>query len=404
MVTILIILAIVLTSFAIWQLVRVFEGTSKLKDDSSFVPTDAENSYQGKMMFLFMLGYFAFFAWLYIEYVPLLLPESASEHGVLLDQLLGFNFLIITIVFVVTHVFLFYFAYKYTFSKDRKAYFYTHSNKLELLWTTVPAVFLAVIIVYGLSAWIDITDEAPENSLTIELYPKQFDWTARYSGMDSTLGASNYNMISTFNPLGVITNGSVAQMQAELKADIVYYQEELEKTPKGGIKDEELTESIAKRKRQLERVASFEGLNAASLVSGDDDILVKSEFYVPRGKSVEFIFRSRDVIHSAYMPHFRSQMNCVPGMTTTMNFIPTITTEEMRAKTNNPEFEYMLLCNKICGAAHYNMKMVIKVVEQEEYNKWISEQKTFNESIQPADEGMASKISISGNEISMIEQ
>ena len=404
MVTILIILAIVLTSFAIWQLVRVFEGTSKLKDDSSFVPTDAENSYQGKMMFLFMLGYFAFFAWLYIEYVPLLLPESASEHGVLLDQLLGFNFLIITIVFVVTHVFLFYFAYKYTFSKDRKAYFYTHSNKLELLWTTVPAVFLAVIIVYGLSAWIDITDEAPENSLTIELYPKQFDWTARYSGMDSTLGASNYNMISTFNPLGVITNGSVAQMQEELKADIVYYQEELEKTPKGGIKDEELTESIAKRKRQLERVASFEGLNAASLVSGDDDILVKSEFYVPRGKSVEFIFRSRDVIHSAYMPHFRSQMNCVPGMTTTMNFIPTITTEEMRAKTNNPEFEYMLLCNKICGAAHYNMKMVIKVVEQEEYNKWISEQKTFNESIQPADEGMASKISISGNEISMIEQ
>jgi len=255
-----------------------------------------------------------------------------------------------------------------------------------------------------LSAWIDITDEAPENSLTIELYPKQFDWTARYSGMDSTLGASNYNMISTFNPLGVITNGSVAQMQAELKADIVYYQEELEKTPKGGIKDEELTESIAKRKRQLERVASFEGLNAASLVSGDDDILVKSEFYVPRGKSVEFIFRSRDVIHSAYMPHFRSQMNCVPGMTTTMNFIPTITTEEMRAKTNNPEFEYMLLCNKICGAAHYNMKMVIKVVEQEEYNKWISEQKTFNQSIQPADEGVASKISISGNEISMIEQ
>ena len=404
MVTILIILAIILTSFAIWQLVRVFEGTSKLKGDSSFVPTDAENSYQGKMMFLFMLGYFAFFAWLYVEYVPLLLPESASEHGVLLDQLLGFNFLIITIVFVVTHVFLFYFAYKYTFSKDRKAYFYTHSSKLELLWTTVPAVFLAVIIVYGLSAWIDITDEAPENSLTIELYPKQFDWTARYSGMDSTLGASNYNMISTFNPLGVITNGSLVQMQAELKADIVYYQEELEKAPKGGIKDEELNESIAKRKRQLERVASFEGLNAASLVSGDDDILVKSEFYVPRGKSVEFIFRSRDVIHSAYMPHFRSQMNCVPGMTTTMNFIPIITTQEMRAKTNNPEFEYMLLCNKICGAAHYNMKMVIKVVEQEEFNKWISEQKTFNQSIQPADEGVASEISISGNEISMIEQ
>ena len=145
-------------------------------------------------------------------------------------------------------------------------------------------------------------------------------------------------------------------------------------------------------------------MNAASLVSGDDDVLVKNEFYIPKGKSIEFIFRSRDVIHSAYMPHFRSQMNCVPGMTTTLNFVPTITTAEMREKTNNPEFEYMLLCNKICGAAHYNMKMVIKVVEQEEYNKWISEQKTFNESIQPAEEGVASEINLSGNEISMIEQ
>lgn len=404
MVTILIILAIALASLAVWQLVRVFEGTSKLKKDTSFVPTDAENSYQGKMMFLFMFGYFAFFAWLYVKYVPLLLPESASEHGVLLDQLLGFNFLIITIVFVVTHVFLFYFAYKYTFSKDRKAYFYTHSNKLELLWTTVPAVFLAVIIVYGLSAWIDITDDAPEGSLTIELYPKQFDWTARYSGADSTLGASNYNMISSSNPLGVITNSSVTQMQAELKADIAYFEEELAKAPKGGIKDEELTESIAKRHRQLDRVSSFEGLDVASLTSGNDDVLVKSEFYIPKGKSIEFIFRSRDVIHSAYMPHFRAQMNCVPGMTTTLNFIPTITTEEMRAKTNNPEFEYMLLCNKICGAAHYNMKMVIKVVEQEEYNKWIAEQKTFNESIQPADEEVASEINTTGNAISMIEQ
>jgi len=278
-------------------------------------------------------------------------------------------------------VFLFYFAYKYTFSKDRKAYFYTHSNKLELLWTTVPAVFLAVIIVYGLSAWIDITDEAPENSLTIELYPKQFDWTARYSGIDSTLGASNYNMISTFNPLGVITNGSVAQMQEELKADIVYYQEELEKAPKGGVKDEELTETIAKRKRQLERVSSFEGLNAASLVSGDDDVLVKNEFYIPKGKSIEFIFRSRDVIHSAYMPHFRSQMNCVPGMTTTLNFVPTITTAEMREKTNNPEFEYMLLCNKICGSAHYNMQMNIVVETQAEYDAWVKEQKTIAETL-----------------------
>jgi cytochrome c oxidase subunit 2 len=405
MTTALIVLAIVLASLAIWQLIRVFESTSKLKGGVSFVPTDGENSYQSKAMLLFMIGYFAFFAWLFVEYTPHLLPESGSEHGVILDQLLNFNFLIITLVFVVTHVFLFYFAYKYVFSKDRKAYFYTHSNKLELLWTTVPAVFLAVIIVYGLSAWIDITDDAPEDALVVELYPKQFDWTARYSGADSTLGASNYNMISGTNPLGVITNGSIKEMKAGLMDDIAYIKEELEIAPKGGMKEAELLESLAKRERQFERVSSFEGLEAASLAAGDDDVLVKSEFYIPRGRSVNFIFRSRDVIHSAYMPHFRAQMNCVPGMTTNFHLVPTKTTEEMREITGDDEFEYYLLCNKICGAAHYNMKMVIKVVEPEEYAAWLGQQKTFAESIQPADdaEGMAQENELTGNEISMIE-
>ena len=92
----------------------------------------------------------------------------------------------------------FTFAFKYVFNKDRKAYYYTHSNKLELLWTTVPAIFLAVIIVYGayrlglISLWM----KHQRMQYVIELYPKQFDWTARYAGVDSTLGNSNYNMIS----------------------------------------------------------------------------------------------------------------------------------------------------------------------------------------------------------------
>jgi cytochrome c oxidase subunit 2 len=154
----------------------------------------------------------------------------------------------------------------------------------------------------------------------------------------------------------------------------------------------------------LNRIGTFGAIDVASLAAGDDDVLVKNEFYLPKGESIDFIFRSRDVIHSAYMPHFRAQMNCVPGMTTSFNFVTTKTTEEMRAITNDPEFDFYLLCNKICGAAHYNMKMVIKVVELDEYNAWLAEQKTFAESIQPADEGMASEQRISGNELSMIEQ
>jgi len=403
MVTFLIILSILLAVLAIVQMMRVFETASKLKGDASPLPTDAENRYQAKMMLVFLFGYFSFFIWLVAKYGDKLLPVSGSEHGETLDMLLDFNFLIITIVFAITHIYLFYFAFKYVFNKDRKAYYYTHSNKLELLWTTVPAIFLAVIIVYGLSAWINITSDAPKDALVMEIYSKQFDWTARYSGSDSTLGASNYNMISNTNPLGVITKTTLAQMTAELEAEIAEIQKELATAPKAGLLEEELTETLGRRTRQLEKVKSFSAIEPASLAGGDDDVVVKNEFYIPKGREVSFIFRSRDVIHSAYMPHFRAQMNCVPGMTTQFHFKPIRSTAEMREITGNKEFDYILLCNKICGAAHYNMKMTIKVVEEEEYNKWISEQETFDKSMIVTEEMSVVKEN-SDTVISMIEQ
>ena len=402
MITTLIILSIGLAVLSIVQMMRVFEASSILKGDSNPLPTDAENKYQSKMMLVFLFGYFAFFAWLVAKYGDKLLPVSASEHGVALDNLLNFNFAIITLVFVITHVYLFYFAFKYVFNKDRKAYYYTHSNKLELLWTTVPAVFLAIIVIWGLGEWIEITmDETSDDAIVIELYPKQFDWTARYAGSDSTLGASNYNMISGTNPLGVITAASLSEKIAELNEDIAEFKVELADAPEGGLKEEELTEKIAKWNRQLENVMSFESLT--TLEKGNDDILVKSEFVIPRGKDIAFKFRSRDVIHSAYMPHFRAQMNCVPGMVTEFTFKPTITTAEMQEITGNNAFEYVLLCNKICGAAHYNMQMNIKVLDEEEFNTWMSEQKTFAEGFADG-EGLSTATVNNEVELTMIEQ
>jgi cytochrome c oxidase subunit 2 len=134
---------------------------------------------------------------------------------------------------------------------------------------------------------------------------------------------------------------------------------------------------------------------------GQDDIVVKNEIHIPVGKEVEFKFRSRDVIHSAYFPHFRAQMNCVPGMTTYFHFTPTITTADMRkdpyvisqvadinairsakakkeGRTEKPyEFNYILLCNKICGNSHYNMQMTVIVDTEEDYKKWLATKPAF---------------------------
>ena len=233
---------------------------------------------------------------------------------------------------------LFYFAYKYRGIKGRKALFYADSHKLETIWTVTPAAVLAVLIIYGLSVWIDITDTSDlEDPLVIELYAKQFNWEARYAGKDNTLGKANVRFIKGINTIGV-----------------------------------DMTD-----------------LNSV------DDIPVRNELHLPKGRPVIFKFRSQDVLHSAYMPHFRAQMNCVPGMVTQFAFTPSMTTEEMRrnekivAKVENInriraekgedayEFDYLLLCNKICGASHYNMQMKIVVHEEADFNNWLSEQQTM---------------------------
>jgi cytochrome c oxidase subunit II len=318
---------IILGVIAFARLIKVFELTSQLKGHDEEQVTHNDNRVNASLMVIFMVGFYAFIYWQVKTYSPFLLPEAASKHGVDIDQLWDFNIYIITLVFVITNTVLFVFAWKYYYRKGNKATFFAHSTKLELIWTIIPAIVLAIIISYGLKTWNSITSEIDsKGTVLIELYAKQFDWTARYAGNDNTLGTTNYKLIGEGNDLAL----------------------------------------------------DFE--DATNM----DDKLVKSEFHLPVNKEVLFKFRSRDVIHSAYMPHFRAQMNCVPGMETQFHFIPTITTEEMRKKVNNPTFDYVLLCNKICGAGHYNMQMKIIVESEADYNKWIAAQQTVAESRQPA--------------------
>jgi cytochrome c oxidase subunit II len=337
MIKFLVYVAVILTILAIGYLVRVFELASSLKGKKQEEITEKDNRMMSRIMLTFLVCFFAFVIWQLKSYGWRMLPEAASEHGKTLDWLFNFNMAILWFVFAVTHILLFYFAYKYYGRKNNRATYFPHDNRLEMIWTVIPAIVLAVIVIYGIKTWNHITAVADPNSQVIELYAKQFDWTARYSGKDNTLGASNYKLITSTNDLG------------------------MDSTSKEGM----------------------------------DDIVVKNELHLVVNKEVEFKFRSRDVIHSAYFPHFRAQMNCVPGMTTMLHFTPTITTTEMRQRPEviaqwaainerrkergekPEEFNFILLCNKICGNSHYNMQMTIIVETQEEYDKWLKGKKPF---------------------------
>jgi cytochrome c oxidase subunit 2 len=249
--------------------------------------------------------------------------------------------LIINIVFFIVQPILFYFAYKYRGKKGTKATYYEHNNRLELFWTVIPALALAVLIIWGLNVWSTLM--MPENEdepILVEVYAQQFNWTVRYSGGDNELGYATVHEIAGANILGVDTQDPASA----------------------------------------------------------DDIVAK-ELHLPVGKPIQFVFRVQDVIHSAYFPHFRAQMNCVPGSVTNFQFTPTITTAEIRQNKDVKahveevneirkakgediwEFNYVLLCNKICGAAHYNMQMDIIVETQDEFDAWLKEQKTVAETL-----------------------
>ncbi|WP_411030066.1 cytochrome c oxidase subunit II [Spongiimicrobium sp. 3-5] len=351
MTALLTIAVLVLVAIAIWQMTKIFE-LSQVKANNSQVATDTDNKYNGYLMFAFLIFIYAITIFSFWKYTKFLLPEAASAHGAEYDYLMLVSFVIIFFVQTITQALLHYFSYKYRGEKGKKALFYADNDRLEFIWTIIPVIVLAGLILWGLYTWTNIMDINEEDDpLIVELYAQQFNWTARYGGADNVLGDASVRMID------------------------------------------------------IDR-ANVLGLDESD-PNASDDVIVK-ELHLPVGRKVNFKMRSQDVLHSAYMPHFRAQMNCVPGMITQFSFTPITTTEEMRrdpdvmdkvqrinkiraekaAKgedNSDPwEYDYILLCNKICGKSHYNMQMKIIVETQEEYEKWMAEQQTFGQTMTPA--------------------
>ena len=348
MTTLLVLIVVVLLAVALWQLTKIFDLTQVGQNvNNTQVANEKDNNIQGYLMFglLCFIYLTTILSVVYCGKFPLI-GDSASEHGNEIDRLMVISMAIIFVVQTITQALLHYFAFKYRGKQGQKALYFADNNRLEFIWSVIPAIVLAGLVLYGLYAWTNImfvSDEDAEDAIVIELYAQQFNWEARYSGKDNQLGKANVRYIEGVNNLGVDLSDPNAQ----------------------------------------------------------DDFASK-ELHIPKGKRIIFKMRSQDVLHSAYMPHFRAQMNCVPGMVTNFSFTPIYTTAEFRelpamiekvSEINDIRskksidlvakgqtaldpytFDYLLLCNKICGASHYNMQMKIVVDTPEDYKKWVKEQ------------------------------
>ncbi|MCX6317504.1 MAG: cytochrome c oxidase subunit II [Bacteroidetes bacterium] len=248
-----------------------------------------------------------------------ILGAPASDHGVLVDRMLYITLGLTFIVFIITQVALFWFCYKYQESDKRKAYYYPHNNKLEVIWTVIPAIALTILVGFGIFYWFKITSNAPKDAMVVEVVGKQFGWEFRYPGKDGILGKKYFKNVDA------------------------------------------------------------EGGNPAGQIWDDpanhDDVFVEQEMHLVVNKPVKLVIGAKDVIHDVGLAHFRMKMDAVPGTPTTMWFTPTKTTKQMREETGNPDFVYELSCDQMCGRGHFSMRGVVVVETQAEFDAWLASKK-----------------------------
>jgi cytochrome c oxidase subunit 2 len=377
---------ILLTIFTSFRLMRVFDLAAKLRGREPFEITESENNMNALLVLFSVVGLSAMFFFLNDRYYhPQTLLPNASKHGIEVDKLLHTNFVVISIAFLLCQVLLSWFAYKYRYNKRRRATHFAHSTKLELVWTILPAIVLVFLIGKGLIVWnLQMWPKNDPNKLTIEMYSRQFDWTARFSGEDKTLGDANFTMISDDNILGVIIPETIDKQLAECKADLAEIDSLLKFSFPNKKKYKELKTARRRKNFQIQRVIEFKNLSKdKDYKAGYDDVVIQQEIHLPVDRTIELMIRSQDVIHAVYMPHFRVQMYSVPGVQTRFTFVPILTTSQMREKLGRNDFDYILYCNNICGAAHFNMQMKIVVDTPEDYKTWIKAQKTFGSAYLP---------------------
>ena len=306
------IVAILYTLFRIVRLLDVIKGR---KDENI---SSSNHILQPVLLLLFFLGGLI---WLFvygIEEADRYILPLASKHGKIIDELFWITTILTLVVLVGTHLVLAVFAVIYRYNHKRRASYFHENHKLEIVWTVIPAIVLAVLIFQGWKNWVKITSPAPEDAEEIEIVGYQFAWASRYSGKDGKLGASDYRLIDAENRIGVDFSDPYAV-----------------------------------------------------------DDFIPREIHVPKNRPIKFTIRALDVIHSFYAPHFRLQMYAVPGMETTFWVTPSKTTAEIRKELNDPDFNYEIACNKICGKGHFAMRYTIVVDEAEDYDTWRKNQESW---------------------------
>ena len=247
-------------------------------------------------------------------------PEVASAHGPQLDQVNDLVHWLMLALFVGWMAFFIFVIFRFRGSRNKTADYKGAKGHTSTYVEIGVAVAEAILLIgFSIPLWADRIDEVPpESEATVaRVVSEQFAWNVHYPGADGIFGRTDVNLVDLeTNPLGL----------------------------------------------------DAEDPNAL------DDITTLNWLHLPVDQPAVVHLSSKDVIHSFGLPHMRVKQDAIPGISIPVWWTPTVTTEEMRERTGNPEFDYEIACAQLCGLGHYRMRGFVVVHTQEGFDAWMAEQ------------------------------
>jgi len=238
------------------------------------------------------------------------LPPLASRHGAGIDAMLEYLLVTVGVLFLVGHIALAFLVWRA--ARQQRVTHRLASRKAE--WALSAALGLLVVFVgeagvlaIGIPVWNEyFAARPPADAVFIEVTGQQFTWNVRYPGEDGTFGRTDPRLIDdTSNPIGIDRSDPAAA----------------------------------------------------------DDIALVNEISVQVNRPVRVRLRSKDIIHSFFLPHLRVKQDAVPGMTPEIVFVPT------------REGTFEIACAELCGLGHYRMQGLFHVLSADEFRSWLRQQR-----------------------------
>jgi cytochrome c oxidase subunit 2 len=247
------------------------------------------------------------------------LPQLGSAHGGQIDNMLGWIHIFMLVLFVGWGAFWAYCLIRFRRSRNPVANYKGVTSKASLYSEIGVAVVEGILLVgFAIPLWAARVDQRPPESeaLVVHVTAEQFAWNVHYPGPDGKFGRQDLKLLDVAaNPLGLDRNDPDAK----------------------------------------------------------DDVTTLNQLYLPVNKPIIVKLRSKDVIHSFGVPELRVKQDAIPGLTIPIWFIPTVTTDEMRTRLGNAEFQYEIACAQLCGLGHAAMRGFVTIQTAEDFKKWMDE-------------------------------